>query len=65
MIRNPLVESFNSFAAADAATRREYWSMTMEQRLQILEQLRKQTYPDGRTAPRLQRVLESVEYSPR
>jgi hypothetical protein len=59
------VETFDSFTAADDATRREYWMMTMEQRLAILEQLRMQAYPDGQTAPRLQRVLESVAYSPR
>ena len=58
-------ETFDSFKDADDATRREYWMMTMEQRLVILEQLRMQAYPDGQTAPRLQRVLESVAYSPR
>ena len=58
-------ETFDSFSDADNATRREYWMMTMEQRLTILEQLRRQAYPDGQTAPRLQRVLESVAYSPR
>ena len=58
-------EMFDSFSAADESTRREYWMMTMEQRLTILEQLRMQAYPDGQTAPRLQRVLESVTYSPR
>jgi hypothetical protein len=58
-------ETFDSFSAADESTRREYWMMTMDQRLTILEQLRMQAYPDGQTAPRLQRVLESVAYSPR
>ena len=58
-------ETFDSFKAADDATRCEYWMMTMDQRLTILEQLRMQAYPDGQTAPRLQRVLESVAYSPR
>jgi hypothetical protein len=65
MTRNSPLETFDSFAAADAATRREYWSMTMEQRLEILEQLRMQAYPDGQTAPRLQRVLEPVKWAPR
>ena len=55
------LHTFDSFCAADEATRREYWLMSMEQRLEILEQLRMQAYPDGQTAPRLQRVLESVE----
>ena len=59
------LDTFDSFCAADEATRREYWLMSMEQRLEILEQLRMQAYPDGQTAPRLQRVLESVAYSPR
>jgi hypothetical protein len=58
-------KTFDSFSDADDATRREYWMMTMEQRMTILEQLRMQAYPDGQTAPRLQRVLESVTYSPR
>ena len=58
-------ETFDSFSTADESTRREYWMMTMEQRLTILEQLRIQAYPDGQTAPRLQRLLESVAYSPR
>lgn len=31
--------------------------MTMEQRLLILELLRMQAYPDGQTAPRLERFL--------
>ena len=65
MISKPALESFDSFKDADEATRREYWMMTMEQRLMILEQLRMQAYPDGQTAPGLQRVLESVAYSPR
>ena len=65
MISRLAFETFDSFKDADDATRREYWIMTMEQRLTILEQLRMQAYPDGQTAPRLQRVLESVAYSPR
>ncbi len=58
-------ETFDAFSDSDDATRREYWTMTMEQRLTILEQLRMQAYPYGQTAPRIQRVLESVAYSPR
>ena len=65
MISRLALETFDSFRDADEATRREYWSMTMEQRLEILEQLRMQAYPDGQTAPRLHRVLESVEWAPR
>ena len=55
-------QTFDSFSAADEATRREYWNMTMQQRLAILEELRKQAYPDGQTPPRLQRILESVQF---
>ena len=65
MISKSTVELFDSFANAAEATRREYWAMTTEQRLCILKELRKQAYPDGQTAPRLQRVLESVECAPR
>jgi hypothetical protein len=53
-------EKFDSFKAADEATRRVYWMMKMEQRLAIPEQLRMQAYPDGQTPRRLQRVIESV-----
>ncbi len=60
MNSNNIVVTFDSFNAADEATRREYWSTTMAQRLTILEQLRMQAYPDDQTAPRLQRVLEAV-----
>ena len=59
------IETFDSFEAADEATRRDNWAMTPGQRLQILEQLRQQIYPDAATSDRLQRVLESVEYTPR
>lgn len=65
MNSRPTIQTFGSFAEADDSARREYWMMTMEQRMVILEQLRMQAYPDGQTAPGLQRVLESVAYSPR
>ncbi|MFO0429050.1 MAG: hypothetical protein ACK526_20965 [Planctomyces sp.] len=65
MVSQPEIQSFGSFTEADESTRREYWMMTMEQRMVILEQLRMQAYPDGQTSPGLQRVLESVAYSPR
>ena len=65
MTPNTTFETFDSFSDADDATRCQYSMMTMEQRLTILAQLRMQAYPDGKTAPRLQRVLESVAYSPR
>jgi hypothetical protein len=60
MMKNVL-EIFDSFAEADAAERQERWAMRPTQRLEILEQLRLLKYPDGKTAPRLQRLLEVVE----
>ena len=59
------IETFDSFEAADEATRRDNWAMTPGQRLEILEQLRQQIYSDAGTSDRLQRVFESVEYTPR
>jgi hypothetical protein len=56
------LQSFSSFEDADEADRRERWAMTPEELLIALETLRSYNYPDGETAPRLQRVLESVEY---
>ncbi len=55
------LQVFDSFEQADEATRRERWAMTPGQRFEILEQLRSYRYPDGKTAPRLLRVLEVVE----
>ena len=54
---------FDSFEAAEEAERRERWGLTPAQRLEILERLRAQQYPDGETAPRLQRLLEIVKRS--
>ena len=45
------LRTYDSFAAADEATRCEYWLMSTEQRPGILEQLRMQAYPNGQTAP--------------
>ena len=59
------IETFDSFEAADEATRRDNWAMTPGQRLEILEQLRQQIYSDAATSDRFQRVFESVEYTPR
>ncbi len=55
------LQVFNSFEDADQADRMERWAMTSEERLLVLEQLRGYLYPDGRTAPRLQRLLESAQ----
>ena len=51
------LRTYDSFAAADEATRREYWLMSTEQRLGILEQLRMQAYPNGQTAPDFKEFL--------
>ena len=56
-----VVEIFDSFEEADHAERKERWAMKPAQRLDILEQLRLLKYPDGKTAPRLQRLLEVIE----
>lgn len=53
--------SFDSFLEADEADKRERWALSPIERLELLERLRRQMYPDGETAPRLQRVLEIVE----
>ena len=59
------VATFDSFEAADAADRLEEWAMSPQERFGILEFLRRQQYPDGRTPPDFQRVLDSVEFPPR
>ena len=51
----------SSFEEADRADRIERWNLTPEERLEILETLRSYMYPDGKTAPRLQRIFESAE----
>ena len=56
-----IIQIFDSFAEADEAERKERWAMPPAQRLEILERLRSLQYPDGKTAPRLQRILEVVE----
>ena len=56
---------FDTFEDAEKAEREERWKMTPEERMAILEQLRSYKYPDGKTAPRLQRVFESVKLSQR
>ena len=58
-----VVEIFDSFEEAEEAERRERWSMPPARRLAILERLRQLKYPDGKTAPRLQRFLEVIEPS--
>ena len=64
MIDRTAVATLDTFEAADRADREERWAMTPQERLAAMELLRRVRYPDGRTAPRLERVLESVEFSP-
>lgn len=54
--------SFDSFEEADQADRLERWSMTPEERMQVLEKLRSYQYPDGKPTPGLQRLLETAEF---
>lgn len=53
--------SFTSFEDADQADRIERWSMTPIERLNTVELLRQYMYPDAKSTPRLQRVLETVK----
>ncbi|MGH9672695.1 MAG: hypothetical protein ACRD44_05890 [Bryobacteraceae bacterium] len=56
------VTKFNSFQEADRAEKEYYLSLTPEQRLQIVSDLRALQYgPDDETAPRLARVCRVVE----
>lgn len=54
-------EVFDSFAEAEAAEREEWMNMDHEERMILLETLRRAAYPDERVTPhRLQRVLSIV-----
>lgn len=61
MIDRSKIEVFGSFEAADEADKLARWSMTSDERLEAVEMLRRYRYPDGKTAPRLQRFFESAE----
>ena len=65
MMDRTAFRSFDSFEEADQADRVDRWSMTPEERMQVLEQLRSYQYPDGKTAPGLQRLLETAEFPQR
>jgi hypothetical protein len=54
------LQTFTDLKEADEAAKRERWALTVDERLEILETLRSYHYPDGKTAPRLQRTFESV-----
>lgn len=64
MIDRTSFETFTTFAAADEAARRERWAMSADERLDALEQLRCYQYEDGEASPRLQRILETIEFPP-
>ena len=61
MIDRTSFRTFDSFEEADQADRLERWRMTPDERMTVLEQLRRYQYPDGNTAPGLQRILETAE----
>ena len=62
MIDRSSITVFGSFDEADQADKQERWDLAQDERLLILERLRSYQYPDGETAPRLQRLLESAEF---
>lgn len=62
MMDRTAFRSFDSFEEADQADRLERWSMTPEERMQVLEKLRSYQYPDGKPTPGLQRLLETAEF---
>ena len=45
----------------DEERKQYWWSKTPEERLNALEEIRQQSYPDGKTAPRLQRFFRSLK----
>ena len=52
---------FDTFAEAEKAEREEWMQMSHEERMILLEELRRQSYPDENITPhRLQRVLSIV-----
>lgn len=52
------IHVFDALMAADDSERLERWSMSPDERLEILERLRSLKYPSGKTAPRRRRFLE-------
>ena len=54
------LESFDSFAEAEASEVATDRAMTPLERLEQLERLRQTHYPDGKTPPRVQRVLSTA-----
>ena len=55
-----IVEVETSFEDAERKTRQRYLEMTPEERIQVVEELRKLTYPNG-VAPRLQNIVDFIQ----
>jgi len=55
------VETFENFEDAETAERQDQKRMEPCARLELLERLRQTHYPDGKTPPRIQRVLEITD----
>jgi hypothetical protein len=55
-----IVEVETSFADAERKTRQRYLEMTSEERIQVVESLRKLTYPNG-VAPSLQNIVKCIQ----
>jgi hypothetical protein len=61
-VRTVAVKIYDSFEQADEADRAKYRSMTPQERLELISQLRAQLHgPDDASAPRLERVLTIIE----
>ena len=61
-MRSFTVRKFSSFEEAEQADRERYRSMTAQERLEMISQLRALLHgPDDASAPRLERVLRITE----
>jgi len=61
MIARDSLQTFSSFEEADIADREERHSLSYDELLIALEQLRSYMYPHGETPPRLQRLFEFTQ----
>lgn len=64
MIDRTALQSFSSFAEAEESSVNELWELTPMERLAALEMLRSFVYEGSESPPRIQRVLETVEFPP-
>ena len=55
-----VVAIYSSFEEADRADQQQRWSMSPQERLALLEELRSRLYPNRESPPRLQRTVEFV-----